>query len=440
MSEDRDQQPDAPPLEHGDAEVPTSRTGPRAGRGFSVWAPSASRSVDLELNGTCHAMVPAGQGWWTAEVTAEPGDRYGYRIDGGPVTASPRATRLPDGPHGLSAVFDPAAFEWTDEGWEGVALKGSVLYELHVGTFTAEGTFDAAIERLDHLVDLGVDVVEVMPVASFPGRFGLGLRRRGDCGRCTSRTAARRALQRFVDACHARGLGGVPRRRLQPPRPRRQLPVQLRPVLHRPAPHPVGRGAQPRRAELRPGAPTSSSTTSLHWLRDFHVDGLRLDAVHELHDDPRDPHPGGAVRRGSHALADELGRPLWLIAETDRNDPRTVLPAASGGLGMDGAVGRRRPPRAARGPDRRERRATTPTSPPAGRCAAVLAIAVLPRRHLLDLPRPPARPAPSTGRGRRLAVRRLPADPRPGRQPRAGDRLAASPVAAAPQAAAPRCC
>ena len=116
MSEDRDLLPDAPPMDHGesDGERTSAVHRPGDGRAFSVWAPLAGQSVHLELNGTCHAMQPAGQGWWSTEVSASPGDRYGYSIDDGPVMPSPRAVRLPDGPHGLSQVHDPEGFERTD--------------------------------------------------------------------------------------------------------------------------------------------------------------------------------------------------------------------------------------------------------------------------------------------------------------------------------------
>lgn len=330
-----DSLPTAPPLDHAEtdgglSEAPAS---PGAGRVFSVWAPRASRTVHLELAGRSHDMEPAGQGWWTATVDARAGDRYGYRIDDGPVMPSPRAASLPDGPHGLSQVFDRAAFAWTDEDWEGVPLEGAVLYELHVGTFTAEGTFDAAIDRLDHLVDLGIDIVEVMPVASFPGRFGWGYD-----GVATWAVhepyGGPEAFQRFVDACHARGLGvclDVVYNHLGPDGA----------YLFNYGPYFTDRHHTPWGQALNLDGPNSDPVREfivgnvVHWLTDFHLDGLRLDAVHELHDD-RAVHILEELSTRVAQLAEELGRHVWLVAESDRNDPRTVRPVAEGGLGMDG--------------------------------------------------------------------------------------------------------
>ncbi|QQR99571.1 MAG: malto-oligosyltrehalose trehalohydrolase [Austwickia sp.] len=339
MSEDRDLLPDAPPLDHGesDGEVaahdPGHEAGAGGGRAFSVWAPLASKSVDLQLNGVCHAMEPAGQGWWATEVPAGPGDRYGYSIDGGPVMPSPRATRLPDGPHGLSQIFDPGQFAWTDEGWEGVPLQGSVLYEMHVGTFTAEGTFDAAIEHLGHLVELGIDIVEVMPVASFPGRSGWGYD-----GVATWAVhepyGGPEGLQRFVDACHSRGLGvclDVVYNHLGPDGA----------YLFNYGPYFTDRHHTPWGLALNLDGPLSDPVRDyivgnvVHWLTDYHLDGLRLDAVHELHDN-RAVHILEEVSQRVHELAEDLGRHVWVVAETDRNDPRTVQPVERGGLGLDG--------------------------------------------------------------------------------------------------------
>ena len=137
-----------------------------------------------------------------------PEARYGFRLDGSDLLADPRSPRQPDGPSGLSHVYDHAVFGWTDDGWRGVPVPGAVLYELHVGTFTPEGTFDAACARLDYLRDLGIDIVEIMPVAAFPGRRGWGYDG-------ISLWAVHEAyggpdgLKRFVDACHARKLGVV---------------------------------------------------------------------------------------------------------------------------------------------------------------------------------------------------------------------------------------
>ena len=142
---------------------------------YSVWAPDAERvDVHLGVDGDrVEAMTPAGEGWWS--VDADPHDgRYAFALDGGDPMPDPRGRRQPGGVHAPSALVDTGAFTWTDGDWAGRELKGSVVYELHVGTFTDLRSFDGVIEHLDHLAELGVDVVELMPVASFPGRHGWG--------------------------------------------------------------------------------------------------------------------------------------------------------------------------------------------------------------------------------------------------------------------------
>ena len=150
---------------------------------YTVWAPDAQR-VDLVIDGeggpTGEPMTrvtdarPGHAGWWRSETPRFAGTRYGFALDGGEPLPDPRSLSQPDGPFGLSEVVDTADLAWSDDGWAGVPLRGAVIYELHVGTFTEEGTFDAAVARLDHLVDLGVTLVEVMPVATYPGERGWG--------------------------------------------------------------------------------------------------------------------------------------------------------------------------------------------------------------------------------------------------------------------------
>ncbi|MEP7160396.1 MAG: malto-oligosyltrehalose trehalohydrolase [Dermatophilaceae bacterium] len=305
------------------------------GRVFSVWAPRASR-VDLVLGEEVLPMTAdhdRGEGWSSVEAAAVQGTPYGFQLDGGPVLPDPRSLRQPDGPHGRSAVFDPGAFEWTDDSWEGVPLEGAILYEMHVGTFTHEGTFDAAIGRLDHLVGLGVDVVELMPVASFPGRHGWGYD--GTCLWAVHEPfGGPRGLQRFVDACHARGLG-----------------VCLDVVYNHLGPDgnflgPFGpyftqRHQTPWGQAVNLDGPGSDEVREFvldnvaYWLTDFRMDGLRLDAVHELHD-YRAVHILEDIAARARQVGEATGRSRWVVAESDRNDPRTVIPVDQGGLGMDG--------------------------------------------------------------------------------------------------------
>ncbi|HET7328758.1 MAG TPA: malto-oligosyltrehalose trehalohydrolase [Nocardioidaceae bacterium] len=297
---------------------------------LSVWAPSAS-GVDVVVDGTGTPMVRAERGWWSAPSALGVGTRYRFSLDGGEPRADPRALRLPAGPDGEAEVFDPSAFGWTDHGWAGVELSTAVIYEMHVGTFTAQGTFDAAVGRLDHLASLGVDLVEVMPVASFPGRNGWGYDGVGLYA-VHEPYGGPAGFQRFVDACHARGLGvclDVVYNHLGPSGNHlAEFGPYFTDEYHTPWGQAVnldGPGSDEVRGFLLGNA--------LMWLRDFHVDALRLDAVHALYD-ARAVTVLEQMSADVDALAAEVGRPLWLIAESDRNDPATVTPRGDGGLGV----------------------------------------------------------------------------------------------------------
>ncbi len=304
-------------------------------RRVRVWAPRAS-TVELVLGDGRVPMTPDGE-HFVADVDAPDGDEYAFRLDGGEPLPDPRGLRMPDGPGGPSAFFDPGAYAWGDAGWPGAPLEGAVLYELHVGTFTPEGTLDAATDRLDHLVDLGVSVVELLPLAPFPGRHGWGYD--GVAPYAVHEPyGGPAALQRFVDAAHARGLGvclDVVYNHLGPDGNR--LP-DFGPYL-------TDVHVTPWGDALNLDAPGSDEVRRWvldnvrQWFEDFHVDGLRLDAVHELHDG-RALHLLEEMSREVDELGTRLGRPLWLVAESDRNDPATVTPRgpedAVGGLGLHG--------------------------------------------------------------------------------------------------------
>jgi len=149
---------------------------------LSVWAPNAGR-VDAEVNGQPAPMAPVlgRPGWWAAAAPVPAGTDYAFRLDGGDLYPDPRSPRQPYGPDGLSRTYDHAAYSWGDAAWRGAPVSGALIYELHAGTFTPEGTLDAAIGRLDYLTALGVTVVELMPVAAFPGAHGWGYDDRYSC-------------------------------------------------------------------------------------------------------------------------------------------------------------------------------------------------------------------------------------------------------------------
>ncbi len=303
-------------------------------REITVWAPRAS-AVDLLLEDARLPMTSAESGHWHATVEAGPGAAYAFSLDDGDPRPDPRGLRLPDGPHGWSQIFDPAEFAWTDTRWAGLELEGAVVYELHVGTFTPEGTLDAAAQRLGHLADLGVSLVELMPLAPFPGTRGWGYD--GVAPYAVHEVyGGPAALQRFVDAAHARGLGvglDVVYNHLGPDG---NYLAEFGPYLTERHHTPWGAALNLDDRDSEPVRRWVLDNVR-QWLRDFHVDALRLDAVHELHDD-RALHLLEEMAREVDELSLGEGRRMWLIAESDRNDPRTVTPlgrgAAVGGTGL----------------------------------------------------------------------------------------------------------
>lgn len=283
------------------------------------------------VDGKTNAMTRDDEGWWRRTVgDSAPGAAYGFLLDDDPTPLpDPRSLWQPTGVHGASRVYDHDSFFWTDRSWTGRHLPGSVLYELHIGTFTPGGTFDAAIERLSHLVDLGVDMVEVLPINAVDGPRNWGYDGVGWYA-VTENYGGPDAFKRFVDACHARGLGVV-------------LDVvynHLGPsgaYLDRFGPYFAGRNIWGPSLNL--DGPRSEPVrrfmidNALMWLRDFHVDGLRIDAVHALRD-TRATHVLEQLAVEVEGLSAHVGRPLSLIAESDLNDPKLVTAREGGGYGL----------------------------------------------------------------------------------------------------------
>jgi malto-oligosyltrehalose trehalohydrolase len=300
---------------------------------FRVWAPAAGR-VEVQVQAERHPMYPAAApGWWEADVAHVPAEAdYAFRLGGGPPRPDPRSPRQPSGPQGPSRGYDHAAFRWSDRGWRGAPLPGSVLYELHVGTFTPEGTFDAAIGRLDHVGDLGVNVVELMPVATYPGHHGWGYDGI-NLWAVHEPYGGPDGLKRFVDACHGRRLAVL-------------LDVVYNHVgignhLAEFGPYFTGAHLTPWGPAVNLDEPGSDEVrdfligNALMWLRDYHLDGLRLDAVHAL-EDHRALYFLEQLTAEVQALAAHLDRELVLIAESDENNPRLVTAREAGGYGLAG--------------------------------------------------------------------------------------------------------
>ncbi|HEY0453195.1 malto-oligosyltrehalose trehalohydrolase [Actinophytocola sp.] len=298
---------------------------------FAVWAPHRDR-VRLALGPTSHEMRRDDGGWWHAEVPGTgDGTDYAFLLDDDETPLpDPRSQWQPAGVHGPSRRYSHDAFTWTDQHWTGRRLAGSVVYELHVGTFTEHGTFNAALEHLDHLVDLGVDFVEVMPVNAFDGTAGWGYDGVG-WGAVHEPYGGPSAFKRFVDACHARGLGvllDVVYNHLGPSGA----------YLDRFGPYFAGRTIWGPALNL--DGPDSDEVrryvldNALCWLRHYHLDGLRLDAVHALVDKGA-THLLEQLATEVDALSAGLRRPLHLIAESDLNDPKLVTSRDAGGYGLE---------------------------------------------------------------------------------------------------------
>jgi len=297
------------------------------GARFCVWAPRSTR-VAVRALGRDHPLAPKPRGWFEGEVKGL-GDGAGYALvlDRDRVRPDPASLRQPEGVHGPSALFDPARHAWTDAGWRGLPLESLVFYELHVGTFTSAGTLDAAAARLPDLVELGATCVELMPVQPFPGNRNWGYDgvslhavHEGYGGPA--------ALQRFVDRAHALGLAVCLDLVFNHLGPEGNYLSDFGPYFT-PRHHSMwgdgldydGRGSDAVRRFMIGAA--------VRWIRDFHVDALRLDATHAIVDEsPR--HLVAELCEAVRAVAREAGRIVHVVAEDERNERRLLEPPPAG--------------------------------------------------------------------------------------------------------------
>jgi maltooligosyltrehalose trehalohydrolase len=314
---------------------------------FRVWAPGR-RQVDVvlpdipDISGIPgrpgERWVPMQRregGWWASPVSgAGPGTDYAFSIENGPALPDPRSPFQPSGIDGPSRVVDHGAFAWSDGGWRGLPLAGSVLYECHIGTFSPEGTFDGAAGRLGHLAALGVDAIELLPVAEFSGDRGWGYDG-VDLFAPHHAYGGPDGLKRLVDAAHSCGLGvvmDVVYNHLGPAG--NYLPAF--------GPYFSGRHQTNWGPAVNFDGPDSDEVrrfvidNALMWLRDYHCDGLRLDAVHAIADDSA-THILEQLAAEVAAQSAHLGRRAFLIAESDLNDPVFVRSVDAGGYGLDAA-------------------------------------------------------------------------------------------------------
>ncbi len=303
---------------------------------FAVWAPAAT-IVDLmiesgESPGACRPMVRGAEGHFSVVCERlEPGTRYRYRLDGGGPFPDPAGRFQPEGVHGPSMTVDPSTFAWTDGNWAGIALSDLVIYELHIGTFSPAGTFLGAADQLEALRDLGITAIELMPVADFPGARnwgydGVSLFAPARCYGTPDE------LRRLIDRAHALGLAvllDVVYNHLGPDGAYLQQYSQDY-FTHRHQ-SPWGAGVN-LDGDASPHVRQFFIENALHWIHEYHLDGLRLDATHAL----RDRGPRHFLAELSARVHDSVAnRQVHLIAEDDRNLARLVTPIADGGWGLD---------------------------------------------------------------------------------------------------------
>jgi maltooligosyltrehalose trehalohydrolase len=302
---------------------------------FLVWAPRAER-VDVRVVAPAERLVPMQRlprGYHCAAVEGlKPGSRYFYRLDGRTDRPDPASRFQPLGVHGPSEAVDPH-YDWHDSGWKGLALERYIFYELHAGTFTPEGTLDAIVPRLDDLKELGITAVELMPVAQFPGSRNWGYDGVYPFAVHDS-YGGPLALKRFADACHRRGLA-----------------VAVDVVYNHLGPEGnylgefggyfTDRYRTPWGEAVNFDGPFSDEVrryfieNALYWITEFHIDALRLDAVHAIVDCSAQPFLA-QLADCVHQRAEQLGRQVQVIAESDRNDARLVREIQKGGEGLDG--------------------------------------------------------------------------------------------------------
>jgi len=301
---------------------------------FAVWAPLAKR-ISLSAAGSVRAMNgPDDRGWWKLDVTdAGHGTDYGFLVDDdAKAYPDPRSLWQPDGVHELSRVYDHRRFHWSDARFQAPPLAAGIVYELHAGTFTPQGTFDAAIEKLDYLLELGVTHIQLMPVAAFDGKHGWGYD--GVALYAVHQPyGGPDGLKRFVNAAHAKGLAVLLDVVYNHFGPSGNYTAKFGPYVTDSHHTPWGGAVNLEDAGSNEVRRFMCDNAQM-WMRDYHIDGLRIDAIHAFVDRSA-IHFLEQLAIETETLAAALGRRLILIAESDLNDPRVVTPREAGGFGID---------------------------------------------------------------------------------------------------------
>jgi maltooligosyltrehalose trehalohydrolase len=299
---------------------------------FRVWAP-LPKKVAVLVGDSKFPMIAQPDGWWTAEIPlAKVGDDYGFILDRKGPFPDPRSPSQPNGVHKLSRLVDQNSFQWTDEQFQATPLSSAIIYELHIGTFTPQGIFLSTIEKLDHLVSLGVTHIELMPVVEFSGNRGWGYDG-VDLFAPHHAYGTPDDLKKLVDACHARGLAVILDVVYNHLGPSGNYLAKFAPYFTKKYASPWGEGINfdgGDSDEVR----RFFCDNALMWLRDFHFDGLRLDAVHGIVDTSA-THILEQLKMEVEKFSAQSGRNLILIPESDLNDPRLLWPRERGGFQLD---------------------------------------------------------------------------------------------------------
>lgn len=322
-----------PPVTPVTRRLPVGAEPLRDGVHFRVWAPDRAR-VEVVIEGRGTALLTPESGGYHSGLVPDTGAgaKYRFRLDGGEAYPDPASRFQPDGPHGPSEVIDASAYRWSDRRWRGIHRQGQVIYELHIGAFTPEGTWAAAARELPDLADLGVTLIELMPIADFPGRFGWGYDG-VDLFAPTRLYGRPDDFKAFVDRAHSLGLGvllDVVYNHLGPDgnylgQYARAYVTDRHSTPWGPAPNYDGPDAAPVRELVL--------TNASYWIDEFHLDGLRLDATHTIHDDSGD-HILDAIGRTVREHAGRRG--TLVLAEDEPLRVQLALPKTAGGLGLDG--------------------------------------------------------------------------------------------------------
>ena len=297
-----------------------------------VWAP-ACRRVDFVLERgdqrTIVALEAEAEGYFSGHVQATPGDRYWFRLDGDRLRPDPYSRCQPDGPHGPSQIVDPAAFRWTDSAWPGIGRDGHVAYEMHVGTFTPEGTWSAARAQLPELARLGISIIEMMPVAEFSGRFGWGYDG-VDLYAPTRLYGTPDDLRAFIDAAHGLGIAVILDVVYNHLGPDGNYLSEFSPDYF--TDKYANDWGKPPNFEGPAAAREFFVENAGYWIDEYHFDGLRLDATQDIHD-ASDEHVLRTL--GERARRAAGPRSIFIVGENEPQNTKLVRPPATGGYGLD---------------------------------------------------------------------------------------------------------